>query len=230
MTQDVFTALADPTRRALLEELSDGERAVGELVSAVEASQPTVSKHLRVLRESGLVHQRAVGQKRFYRIESAVLLEAAEALRELAGVGAGGSQGASPRGAAEKAASAEPAHSTEPVQIVSAEATRAHEGAEQEAPAEPVRPPQPSPAAQHVPVPGESVAAATEAVVGEASLETGPAAQPSTEPAADSIEAPAQDAVPQRLDPLSAVQDDQAPARGRGVSGLVSSVLRRRRR
>ena len=82
MTQDVFTALADPTRRALLEELSIGERAVGELVAAVEASQPTVSKHLRVLRESGLVHQRAEGQKRFYRIEAEPLLETAEALRE----------------------------------------------------------------------------------------------------------------------------------------------------
>ena len=231
MTQDVFTALADPTRRALLEELSVGERAVGELVSAVEASQPTVSKHLRVLRESGLVHQRAVGQKRFYRIETGVLLEAAEALRELAGVGAGGSaQSASPRGTAEKAAAAEPGHSTEPVQIVSAEAARAHEGTAAQAPAEPVLPPQQSPAAQHMPVPEESVAADTETVVGEASLETGPAAQPSAEPAADAVEAPAQEALPQRLDPLSAVQDDQVPARGRGVSGLVSSVLRRRRR
>lgn len=85
MTQDVFTALADPTRRALLGELSSGERAVGELVAAVAASQPTVSKHLRVLRESGLVQQRAVGQKRFYSIEAPVLLDAAETLRGLAG-------------------------------------------------------------------------------------------------------------------------------------------------
>lgn len=191
MTQDVFTALADPTRRALLEELSIGERAVGELVAAVEASQPTVSKHLRVLRESGLVHQRAVGQKRFYRIEAEPLLETAEALREL--VGRQHREAASSASPVETAEPLEPALSTEPVRIVSQEAPEPQEDA-------------------------QPAASADEAVVGEAALAAAPAASA------------AQEAAPQRLDPLSAVQDGQPPARGRGVSGLVSSVLRRRRR
>lgn len=216
MTQDVFTALADPTRRALLEELSIGERAVGELVAAVEASQPTVSKHLRVLRESGLVHQRAVGQKRFYRIEAEPLLETAEALREL--VGRQHREAASSAPPVETAEPLEPAQSTEPVRIVSQEAPEPQEGAQPAAPAEQTPVEQRSPAAQQARFPQQPAASADEAVVGEAALAAAPAASA------------AQEAAPQRLDPLSAVQDGQSPARGRGVSGLVSSVLRRRRR
>lgn len=216
MTQDVFTALADPTRRALLEELSIGERAVGELVAAVEASQPTVSKHLRVLRESGLVHQRAEGQKRFYRIEAEPLLETAEALREL--VGRQHREAASSASPVETAEPLEPAQSTEPVRIVSQEAPEPQEGAQQAAPAEQTTVEQCSPAAQQARFPQQPAASADEAVVGEAALAAAPAASA------------AQEAAPQRLDPLSAVQDGQSPARGRGVSGLVSSVLRRRRR
>ena len=216
MTQDVFTALADPTRRALLEELSIGERAVGELVAAVEASQPTVSKHLRVLRESGLVHQRAVGQKRFYRIEAEPLLETAEALREL--VGRQHREAASSASPVETAEPLEPAQSTEPVRIVSQEAPEPQEGAQPAAPAEQTPVEQRSPAAQRARFPQQPAASADEDVVGEAALAAAPAASA------------AQEAAPQRLDPLSAVQDGQSPARGRGVSGLVSSVLRRRRR
>ena len=216
MTQDVFTALADPTRRALLEELSIGERAVGELVAAVEASQPTVSKHLRVLRESGLVHQRAVGQKRFYRIEAEPLLETAEALREL--VGRQHREAASSASPVETAEPLEPAQSTEPVRIVSQEAPEPQEGAQPAAPAEQTPVEQRSPVAQQARFPQQPAASADEAVVGEAALAAAPAASA------------AQEAAPQRLDPLSAVQDGQPPARGRGVSGLVSSVLRRRRR
>lgn len=66
MIQDVFSVLADPTRRAILEALRDGERPVGDLVEEVGVSQPTVSKHLRILREAAVVEQRAEGQKRFY--------------------------------------------------------------------------------------------------------------------------------------------------------------------
>ncbi|WP_278856827.1 ArsR/SmtB family transcription factor [Kocuria palustris] len=216
MTQDVFTALADPTRRALLEELSIGERAVGELVAAVEASQPTVSKHLRVLRESGLVHQRAVGQKRFYRIEAAPLLETAEALREL--VGRQHREAASSASPVETAEPLEPAQSTEPVRIVSQEAPEPQEDAQPAAFAEQTPVEQRSPVAQQARFPQQPAASADEAVVGEAALAAAPAASA------------AQEAAPQRLDPLSAVQDGQSPARGRGVSGLVSSVLRRRRR
>ncbi|HEX3617027.1 MAG TPA: metalloregulator ArsR/SmtB family transcription factor [Solirubrobacteraceae bacterium] len=66
-------ALAEPRRRAILDALRDGERAVNELVERLGASQPAVSKHLRVLREAGLVDARVDGQRRLYRITPAPL-------------------------------------------------------------------------------------------------------------------------------------------------------------
>ncbi|MDO5618546.1 ArsR/SmtB family transcription factor [Kocuria sp.] len=69
MTQEIFAALAEPTRRAIVEALRHGELSVGELVDAVGASQPTVSKHLRILREAEVVAQRADGQRRYYTVE-----------------------------------------------------------------------------------------------------------------------------------------------------------------
>lgn len=65
---DVFELLADPGRRRLVELMQGGERSVGELVAATGASQPAVSRNLRLLREGGLVAVRAEGQKRFYRV------------------------------------------------------------------------------------------------------------------------------------------------------------------
>ena len=61
-------ALAEPRRLAILEVLRDGERPVGELVDHLGMSQPAVSKHLRILRESGLVEARVDAQRRLYRI------------------------------------------------------------------------------------------------------------------------------------------------------------------
>lgn len=61
-----FAVLAEPTRREILDLLRDGERPVGELVDALEMSQPAVSKHLRVLRDAGLVSVRADAQRRYY--------------------------------------------------------------------------------------------------------------------------------------------------------------------
>ncbi len=61
-------ALAEPRRRAILELLRDGERPVGELVEHLQISQPAVSKHLRVLRDAGLVEARVDAQRRLYRI------------------------------------------------------------------------------------------------------------------------------------------------------------------
>jgi DNA-binding transcriptional ArsR family regulator len=61
-------ALAEPRRRAILDALRDGERPVNELVEHLGVSQPAVSKHLRVLREAGLVDARVDGQRRLYRI------------------------------------------------------------------------------------------------------------------------------------------------------------------
>lgn len=62
-------ALGDPTRRAVLELLREGERTVGQLVDALPVSQPAVSQHLRVLRDAGLVTSRAEGTRRIYRVE-----------------------------------------------------------------------------------------------------------------------------------------------------------------
>ena len=69
VNEDVFTVLAEQTRRDILLALREGQKAVGELVEELGASQPTVSKHLRVLREAGLVSMRAEGQRRYYRLE-----------------------------------------------------------------------------------------------------------------------------------------------------------------
>ncbi len=66
---DIFSALADPTRRQLLQSLRTEARSVGALVESLGVSQPTVSKHLKVLREAGLVSMRADGQRRYYALE-----------------------------------------------------------------------------------------------------------------------------------------------------------------
>lgn len=66
---DAFTVVADPTRRRILEELRGRERTVGELVGALGVNQPTVSKHLRVLRDARLVVSTVDAQRRRYRID-----------------------------------------------------------------------------------------------------------------------------------------------------------------
>jgi DNA-binding transcriptional ArsR family regulator len=67
---DTFAALAEPTRRRIVDELRVSERSVAGLVEALAVSQPAVSKHLRVLRDSGLVSRRTAAQHRIYRIEA----------------------------------------------------------------------------------------------------------------------------------------------------------------
>jgi DNA-binding transcriptional ArsR family regulator len=71
----IFDALADPSRRAILEMLRRGERPVGDLVDALDLSQPAVSRHLRVMREAGLVESRADAQRRLYRLKPEPLME-----------------------------------------------------------------------------------------------------------------------------------------------------------
>jgi DNA-binding transcriptional ArsR family regulator len=66
---DVFRALSDPTRRAVLERLSGGERSVADLAAALPVSQPAVSQHLAALKAAGLVGERRHGRRVFYRIE-----------------------------------------------------------------------------------------------------------------------------------------------------------------
>ena len=70
-----FHVLAEPTRLRILELLREDERPVGELVTTLRVSQPGVSKHLRVLREAGLVEVRHDAQRRFYRVRAEPLAE-----------------------------------------------------------------------------------------------------------------------------------------------------------
>ena len=67
-TTDAFNAVAEPRRRELLEALAGGEQSVNELVERLGLAQPQVSKHLRVLREVGLVDVRDAGRQRLYRL------------------------------------------------------------------------------------------------------------------------------------------------------------------
>jgi DNA-binding transcriptional ArsR family regulator len=73
----VFAALADPTRRAILALLADGEATVNELVAPFDFSQPTISKHLKVLESAGLVSRGRSAQFRPVRLSAAPLEEAA---------------------------------------------------------------------------------------------------------------------------------------------------------
>jgi DNA-binding transcriptional ArsR family regulator len=70
-----FDALAEPTRRRILDLLRDEERPVNELVRGLEISQPGVSKHLKVLRDAGLVEVRQDAQRRLYRVRAQPLAE-----------------------------------------------------------------------------------------------------------------------------------------------------------
>jgi DNA-binding transcriptional ArsR family regulator len=67
-TADAFNAVAEPRRRQILDLLALGERPVNDLVAALELAQPQVSKHLKVLREVGLVDVRDEGRQRMYRL------------------------------------------------------------------------------------------------------------------------------------------------------------------
>jgi len=70
---EVWDALGDRTRRAIVECLADGPRAVGELAAVLPVSRPAVSQHLKVLRDAGLVSERADGTRRIYRLEPAAV-------------------------------------------------------------------------------------------------------------------------------------------------------------
>src|SRR6266571_1665976 len=72
-TADVFNAVAEPRRRAILDILAGGERPVNDLVRALGLAQPQVSKHLRVLREVGAVDVRDEGRQRLYRLNGHAL-------------------------------------------------------------------------------------------------------------------------------------------------------------
>lgn len=69
-TADAFNAVAEPRRREILDLLADGERPVNDVVERLALAQPLVSKHLRVLREVGLVDVREAGRQRLYRLNA----------------------------------------------------------------------------------------------------------------------------------------------------------------
>lgn len=100
MTDDVFAVIAEATRRDILVSLRKGDKAVGELVQELEASQPTISKHLKVLREADLVSMRAQGQKRYYTLNPKPLAGIASWL-ETFDVGAAAAPAPSPARTAE---------------------------------------------------------------------------------------------------------------------------------
>src|SRR5947209_8760388 len=68
---DAWDAFGDPTRRAIVERLAERPRAVGELAAELPISRPAVSQHLKVLKDAGLVTERAAGTKRIYRLNPA---------------------------------------------------------------------------------------------------------------------------------------------------------------
>jgi DNA-binding transcriptional ArsR family regulator len=72
-TADAFNAVAEPRRRQILDVLAGGERPVNDLVRALGIAQPQVSKHLRVLREVGVVDVRDEGRQRLYRLNGRAL-------------------------------------------------------------------------------------------------------------------------------------------------------------
>ena len=75
---DIFQAIADPTRRALLDRLRDGEQAVKQLAEPFEMSMPAISQHLQVLCEAGLVQVRKEGRQRLYKLNPDPLKEVSD--------------------------------------------------------------------------------------------------------------------------------------------------------
>jgi DNA-binding transcriptional ArsR family regulator len=72
-TSDAFNAIAEPRRRHILEFIADDERSVGEIADGLDIGQPSVSKHLQVLRDVGLVHVRRNGRQALYRVNGETL-------------------------------------------------------------------------------------------------------------------------------------------------------------
>jgi DNA-binding transcriptional ArsR family regulator len=82
---DMLRALANPTRRAMLELVWDAERSSSEIAEVVGATRPATSQHLKVLRDAGLVHVRADGNQRLYRVDTERMAEVRAALERFWG-------------------------------------------------------------------------------------------------------------------------------------------------
>jgi DNA-binding transcriptional ArsR family regulator len=72
-TADAFNAIAEPRRRHILDMLAEGEKSVSDIVAELPVSQPQVSKHLKVLKDVGLVEMRVEGRNRLYRLDARAL-------------------------------------------------------------------------------------------------------------------------------------------------------------
>lgn len=182
VTDDVFAVIAEATRRDILVSLRKGDKAVGELVEELAASQPTISKHLKVLREADLVSMRAQGQKRYYALNPKPLAGVASWL-ETFDVGPAAAAGTSP----------------EAVHAGSAEAPRPNARSQGAGPA---RPAAATPAAD-TEVPEAFTAAGAAAAAGEQSVGTPSAAAPGR-PASGQLS-------PAVVVPGGSVQDDTVP-------------------
>src|SRR3954447_9001328 len=86
---DPFDALGDPNRRAIVELLARGDRSVRELADALPISRPAVSRHLRLLKDAGLVTDRAIGTRRLYRLHDEGIAAVRSYLEEVWGDAAG---------------------------------------------------------------------------------------------------------------------------------------------
>jgi len=82
---NALEALAEPTRRRIVELLAERERSAGEIASHFRTSRPAISRHLRVLREQGFVHAREDGQRRLYSLDTGPLQELDEWLQRYRG-------------------------------------------------------------------------------------------------------------------------------------------------
>jgi DNA-binding transcriptional ArsR family regulator len=83
--QDPFNALGDPNRRAIVERLGRGSQSVQDLADALPISRPAVSRHLRVLKDAGLVTDSAAGTRRIYQLESSGVSAARQYLAKVWG-------------------------------------------------------------------------------------------------------------------------------------------------
>ena len=79
---DVYGAIADPTRRKIIGLLASGERSAGDIASRFEIAGPSVSRHLKVLRDSGVISYRTDAQSRIYKLEAKKLQEAERWMRK----------------------------------------------------------------------------------------------------------------------------------------------------
>lgn len=83
--RDPFSALGDETRRAIIEQLSEGDRSVQELADRLPVSRPAVSRHLKLLKQAGLVSDRPEGVRRIYSLDAKGLLEVRRYLEQVWG-------------------------------------------------------------------------------------------------------------------------------------------------